>query len=847
MDSLPNGPPTSYGPSSSPQMPLFSPQQVAQLSDPRNSTSMLPFGRDQMAAGEQLRVPGFFQALFPGYDQFQGLQEARQREFEWRQSMETMIESLGLELRASRSENQRLREELHEARKDMSRYGTPEDRSTSESPEVLRSMGVKGRLTLEDGAAAQQVLPEHALVPKKKKTKEDGTEFRQVRNKEDGTEFRQVRTKEDGTEFRQASQKEDGTEFRQVRKKEDGAETQQAAVGIGWTKVPTSSQVLSSEGEQSEQSEESEEEGVGGQRSSSKPSKRGAKDPTLHVLLKIVDTMQPMQKSMLKVKEETGEELEVVRSTHQLPKLPEWCADTAPIDYNDWLTCLEVHMSDLSRNSQQWWEATTKTVAQWYNEHMNLSPIQRLSHAPAVPEELQERKWIRLEKRAASLLMAALPEALKEEVVASKAVTTLGILSKAMLAYQPGGLGERGAILQALENPAEANAIPMAITQLRKWIRWKRRAFEMGVSIPDASILMRGLSRLMKKLLANYPDLNFRLSLVRNALLVDTVPNLESVNKYSEHLLAELEQMGHQSKRKEVSSEVQPKVKKLEESAKFEEKGRPSGKPNEEVEAKKKPCKFFLTESGCKRGKGCQFGHVLDGERRCWSCGGKDHMANNCKRGSGYAEDIEPKVSKVVSKNDDKDLKTSSSTSTPEKKEEVVEGEEKNEDLMKGLLDEANRMLKHLHQADPKEKAVSTSTTSQRMAQQQKQLDEIKIALKPFRLSKICKSASSGLLDSGATHPLRARKKGEKISHLPKVDVTLAGDQQVSMRLSPTGVIIGEEHAEPIVPMGLLASSLKCSITWTGNGVEIIHPKLGPLDVKLQDGCPTFHMMLPSP
>jgi hypothetical protein len=221
MDSLPNGPPTSYGPSSSPQMPLFSPQQVAQLSDPRNSTSMLPFGRDQMAAGEQLRVPGFFQALFPGYDQFQGLQEARQREFEWRQSMETMIESLGLELRASRSENQRLREELHEARKDMSRYGTPEDRSTSESPEVLRSMGVKGRLTLEDGAAAQQVLPEHALVPKKKKTKEDGTEFRQVRNKEDGTEFRQVRTKEDGTEFRQASQKEDGTEFRQVRKKED--------------------------------------------------------------------------------------------------------------------------------------------------------------------------------------------------------------------------------------------------------------------------------------------------------------------------------------------------------------------------------------------------------------------------------------------------------------------------------------------------------------------------------------------------------------------------------------------------------------------------------------------------
>ena len=130
---------------------------------------MLPFGRDQMAAGEQLRVPGFFQGLFPGYDQLQGLQEARQREFEWRQSMENMIESLGLELRASRTENQRLRKKLHEARKDMSRYGTPEERSTSESHEVMKSMGVKGRLTLEYGAVAQQVLPEHAPVPKKKR------------------------------------------------------------------------------------------------------------------------------------------------------------------------------------------------------------------------------------------------------------------------------------------------------------------------------------------------------------------------------------------------------------------------------------------------------------------------------------------------------------------------------------------------------------------------------------------------------------------------------------------------------------------------------------------------------
>lgn len=94
--------------------------------------------------------------------------------------------------------------------------------------------------------------------------------------------------------------------------------------------------------------------------------------------------------------------------------------------------------------------------------------------------------------------------------MASKPVSALGTMSKEMLVYQPGGLGERGAILQALDSPSELSTITMAIMQLRKWIRWKRRAFEMGVSKPDSSMPMRGLIRLMKKLLAVHPDLNFR-------------------------------------------------------------------------------------------------------------------------------------------------------------------------------------------------------------------------------------------------------------------------------------------------------------------------------------------------
>ena len=845
MAVVPNGPPKTFAPPGTPSLPLFTPEQVQQMNDAQTASSMLPFGRQAGLGVELPRLPAVLQHLLPGLDQVHALQEQRQRELEWRVAMESRMEQLGLQLRASQNENCRLREELNEVKRDTSRYGTPEEKPQA-GWEVLEVGKFEDRLQKGQGqvAAVSQLVPpveasivkvkpskEERVRARKTQLKEDGVATQQVLRKEDGVVTQQVLRKEDGVVTQQDSRKEDGVVTQQAPKKEDGAETRQ-----DFMQSPSHVQD-ESEDEQSSQSQDSEQ-GLGGERHrGAQRSKEG--DPTMQVLLKIVDTMQVMQRSMLKSKEEIGEEPEVVRVSPQLPKLPEWCPESAPIDFNDWLTCLEVHMSDLSSNSQHWWEATMKVVSTWYAHHMTLTPIQRLSHVPELPDHLKQRKWARLEKRAASLLMASIPETLREEVVASKAVSTHGIMSKAMLVYQPGGLGERGAILQALESPQESATISTAITQLRKWIRWKRRACEMGVSIPDASILMRGLSRLMKKLLNLHPDLNFRLSLVRNSLLVDTVPTLDSVNKYSEHLLAELEQMGHQAKKKEVATEVVPKIKRLEETSKQEEKPRFGGKLNEEQESKKKPCRFFLTETGCKRGRACQFGHVPDGERRCWACGAKDHMANNCKRGLNAPEETKPRVSKVASKSVEKEGRSSSSTSSPEKPEEQNAESEKGDDTMKVLIDEANRMLRSLQETDPKEKTMVTKNSEDKMSQLQKQLDEMKkITLRPFRLSRVGCSSLSGLLDSGATHPLRPAKKNEKLDHYPKVQVTLAGDQQVTMSLAPTGVIIGGPGAEPIVPMGLLTKVLNCKITWDGEALQVLHPTIGLLDVVIKEGCP---------
>jgi hypothetical protein len=75
----------------------------------------------------------------------------------WKYQIEFNMQQLGLQLRASQSENQRLREELKEAleRKEYSRYGAPEGQSSS----TLKEDGARAQqapVRQEDGARAQQ-------------------------------------------------------------------------------------------------------------------------------------------------------------------------------------------------------------------------------------------------------------------------------------------------------------------------------------------------------------------------------------------------------------------------------------------------------------------------------------------------------------------------------------------------------------------------------------------------------------------------------------------------------------------------------------------------------------------
>lgn len=149
--------------------------------------------------------------------------------------------------------------------------------------------------------------------------------------------------------------------------------------------------------------------------------------------------------------------------------------------------------------------------------------------------------------------------------------------------------------------------------------------------LPDPSIVLRGLDRLVGKVLGSNPTLQFRINLVRTTLMVDSVPTKRSIEQLAECVLAEMDQV----------SNVPPKLKKMEEDA---HAGEPP-KKGDEAKREQMKCRFFLTENGCRRGKSCKWSHdQKDDQKRCWCCGSIHHFSSKCPLKAGVKA---PKVSKA--------------------------------------------------------------------------------------------------------------------------------------------------------------------------------------------------------
>jgi hypothetical protein len=332
--------------------------------------------------------------------------------------------------------------------------------------------------------------------------------------------------------------------------------------------------------------------------------------------------------------------------------------------------------------------------------------------------------------------------------------------------------------------------------------------------------LLKGLGKVVKKSLEMNKELSFRVSLARNNLQVDSNPTSKSVGAFATHLMAELEQIAHLDPhpgmpkkatppREQNPLKQEPRLKKLEgKEAGGGYKGEGKGKDARPGDV----CRFFLTEHGCKKGKDCQWQHQVDDQKRCWNCGGKDHFADKCPRPSfrnpeGQKESKgEGKGARSLKKKDE---------DSPDGKKEKEEEKPKREDqdaesgkgqVIKELMEEANRMLRKITKDAEGDKET-------KIDQLQKQLDELK-SVKVLRLARLQEGGARGLLDSGATHPLRGRREGEKMKGYKEVTVSLAGGKEATLHVTKEGIMVAKNPGtEPIVPMGMVVDLLGCRVS----------------------------------
>ena len=161
-----------------------------------------------------------------------------------------------------------------------------------------------------------------------------------------------------------------------------------------------------------------------------------------------------------------------------------------------------------------------------------------------------------------------------------------------------------------------------ACERLRRWRRHQLRALELKVSLPDATLLIRSITKTVDPVLLQSPQAAFRINSFRMTNKLDTQPTDESVLSYYTLLLSEMELLSLSPE--EVGGATAPAVKMMNSTT----------KPGASPSGATLTCRAWGAEGGCRFGRDCKFTHdwagLDDKSSRCWICSGVGHEKAAC-------------------------------------------------------------------------------------------------------------------------------------------------------------------------------------------------------------------------
>ena len=481
-----------------------------------------------------------------------------------------------------------------------------------------------------------------------------------------------------------------------------------------------------------------------------------------------------------------------------------------------------------------------------YATWLKSTPFERVQLRWDGAEHPVEGKWGRLNARICTLLLASLDESIKQDLIARQATRSATmILMRLFILYQPGGAAERATVLARLQTPAEGMTFLQALEAIRSWPRWLRRCEEMKMSVPDGTVLAKALTMIVEPHVKVDQDVLFRMQLVRSTLRVDgqpanagasaEVPGAPSIAD-GVHWHFRRHYLNHS----ENESGVGPSQQRQPRSSK-------SGWD----------CRFLLKASGCRRGTKCPFQHDMSSltrqqrSRKCLACGSEEHRQRECPTkstspakarpsggtpGTPEEKGTRPPMSSVPSQ-------PSAQTLDVDTSKAVVPSSLSAETGSPGELSQGKPVTsleQMLQVAAQVLQAGSPATASSTMA-----------TLKVLQVTGIAKTCLEGgeegpmaLVDSGATHALRAAESEKEWLESELVKVALAGGESATMRMNAASTLLfppKPDHMQaksmPIIPMGELVQTLGYQMKWKGKKCKLVGRDGETIHLNVRQSC----------
>ena len=537
----------------------------------------------------------------------------------------------------------------------------------------------------------------------------------------------------------------------------------------------------------------------------------------------------------------TTEQLRSIPIT--LPKLVEANAEQAAIKAGDWLSEVRPLVEDVSDRAGWWWSQIMKIATSTYHRWLSAGPLERLR---VEPEKTELVGFERLESRVVSMLLAAIPTSVKQEVISMRQVQCVYIVYKILKVYQPGGVTERSATLMALTSTKAAATASEAVDSLQAWNRHLLRARELDLTVPDPLLQVRALTEVMRAVLASDAQASFRVSTFRMQKQVDVSPSQETVDGFLQLLISEADYLRHGAAVEE--SKGNAKVRQV------------TNKTEDQREKPKGKCRHWGTTLGCKRGDQCHFQHswteIPDKNSRCWKCSSTEQTIKDCTAGQKRAEaaaNSESKEqtnqgkSKGKGKSKSKDGKNNSGSPqvnqvTQQSASQVQQtggSESQPVETNSGSTTDGSM------QQTTSGGAVITSseaTTSESKGTDGALFSEVTSLLKALRIEPQIRKISvelekeGVLLDSGATHILRQVKSEEEWEASEETKVRTATGTCI-LRQKGFTTLLSRDRVQTILPLGMLASE-GMKVVWDRSGCYIKNSGIGRIPVEVHNNCP---------